>query len=203
MIMIVDYGLGNVQAIANIYVQLNVEAEVVKSADRLDLADKIVLPGVGSFDWAMECLSASGMVECLRERVVSKKCPVLGICVGMQIMGRRSEEGRLNGLGWIDADVKRFDNNGSHHPVQLPHMGWNDVVPRRTNDLFRGLDAPQYYFLHSYYFKPRNDADALATTNYHGFFPSAVCSNHIFGVQFHPEKSHAWGVRLLKNFAEL
>lgn len=203
MIMIVDYGLGNIQAIANIYVQLNVEAEVVKSADRLELADKIVLPGVGAFDWAMECLGASGMVECLRERVVSKKCPVLGICVGMQIMGRRSEEGRLNGLGWIDAEVKRFDNKESLHPVQLPHMGWNDVVPRRTNDLFRGLDAPQYYFLHSYYFKPRNDADVLATTHYHECFPSAVCSNHMFGVQFHPEKSHAWGVRLLKNFAEL
>lgn len=203
MIMIVDYGLGNIQAIANIYVQLNVEAEIVESADRLELADKIVLPGVGAFDWAMECLSASGMVECLRERVVSKKCPVLGICVGMQIMGRRSEEGRLDGLGWIDAEVKRFDNKESPHPVQLPHMGWNDVVPRRTNDLFRGLDAPQYYFLHSYYFKPRNDADVLATTHYHGCFPSAVCSNHMFGVQFHPEKSHAWGVRLLKNFAEL
>lgn len=203
MIMIVDYGLGNIQAIANIYVQLNMEAEVVKSADRLELADKIVLPGVGAFDWAMECLGASGMVECLRERVVSKKCPVLGICVGMQIMGRRSEEGRLNGLGWIDAEVKRFDNKESLHPVQLPHMGWNDVVPRRTNDLFRGLDAPQYYFLHSYYFKPRNDADVLATTHYHECFPSAVCSNHMFGVQFHPEKSHAWGVRLLKNFAEL
>ena len=203
MIVIVDYGLGNIQAIANIYTHLNIKAEVVKSADQLKLADKIILPGVGTFDWAMECLGASGMIEYLSELVVSKKFPVLGICVGMQIMGRRSEEGQLDGLGWIDAEVRRFDGEESHQPMQLPHMGWNDVVPRKTDGLFRSLDAPQYYFLHSYYFKPRNDADVLATTDYHGFFPSAVCSGHILGVQFHPEKSHAWGVRLLKNFAEL
>lgn len=203
MIIIVDYGLGNIRAIRNIYEQLNIDAEIARSADQLEQADKIILPGVGAFDWAMECLDASGMVDRLSQLVVAEKRLVLGICVGMQIMGRRSDEGHLDGLGWIDAEVKRFGDADIERSMQLPHMGWNTVVPRRTDGLFRDLHAPLYYFLHSYYFEPRNDVHVLATSDYHGHFPSAVCSENILGVQFHPEKSHGWGIRLLKNFAEI
>ena len=203
MIMIVDYGLGNIQAIRSIYEQLNIEAEVAKTVDQLERADKIILPGVGAFDWAMECLGASGMADRLSQLVMAEKRLVLGICVGMQIMGRRSDEGQLDGLGWIDAEVKRFGNMDTDRTMQLPHMGWNTVIPRRTDGLFRDLHAPLYYFLHSYYFKPKNDAYVLATSDYHGLFPSAVYSGNIMGVQFHPEKSHEWGIRLLSNFAEM
>ena len=203
MIMIVDYGLGNIRAIRNIYEQLNIDAEIARSADQLEQADKIILPGVGAFDWAMECLGASGMADRLSQLVVAEKRLVLGICVGMQIMGRRSDEGHLDGLGWIDAEVKRFGDADIERSMQLPHMGWNTVLPRRTDRLFRDLHAPLYYFLHSYYFKPNNDAHILATSDYHGHFPSAVCSENILGVQFHPEKSHGWGIKLLTNFAEM
>ena len=203
MIAVVDYGLGNVRAIANIYTQLNIEAKCVDSVDQLEEADKIILPGVGAFDWAIERLHASGMIDCLNALVLSKKRPVLGICVGMQIMAGNSEEGRLDGLGWIDAEVKRLEGDEVDQSIQIPHMGWNDVFPRRIDGLFQNLDRPQYYFLHSYYFKPRSDTVILGSTDYHGPFTSAVCSENILGVQFHPEKSHAWGVKLLKNFAEL
>ena len=203
MIAIVDYGLGNVRAFANIYARLNVKAELVSSADQLERADKIILPGVGAFDWAMECLFESGMVECLNDLVLSRKRPVLGICVGMQIMARRSDEGQRAGLGWIDEEVGRFQKHDRNGPMQLPHMGWNDVIPRDTNSLFRGLDAPRYYFLHSYHFKPRNDHVILGSTYYYGVFASAIRLENVFGVQFHPEKSHTWGVKLLSNFAHL
>lgn len=203
MIMIVDYGLGNIRAIRNIYEQLGIEVEIARSADQLERADKIILPGVGAFDWAMECLGASGMVDRLSQLVAVEKRLVLGICVGMQMMARRSDEGHLDGLGWIDAEVKRFGDTDSERPMQLPHMGWNVVLPHRTDGLFRDLHAPLYYFLHSYYFNPSNDVHVLATSDYHGHFPSAVHSDNILGVQFHPEKSHGWGIRLLKNFAEM
>ena len=203
MITLVDYGLGNIQAFANIYRRLNLPCRVARVANELVGADRLVLPGVGSFDWAMNRLSASGMREALDDLVVTQRRPVLGICVGMQMMARRSDEGYSAGLGWIDAEVRRFDEGRFHQRTHLPHMGWNDVLPLECNTLFVGLDAPRFYFLHSYYFTPSDSSQTLATTDYNGVFTSAVRNNHIFGVQFHPEKSHHWGVRLLKNFAEV
>lgn len=201
MITLVDYGLGNIQAIANIYGRLNIPTRVAKSASELKGAEKIVLPGVGAFDWAMARLSDSGMRDCLDDMVLNRGCSVLGICVGMQMMATCSEEGQLQGLGWIDAKVQRFDN--AHPGRPLPHMGWNDVNPKETDTLFRGIDSSRFYFLHSYYFSPHNAEHVLATTDYGDEFVSAFRVGRIYGVQFHPEKSHDWGVQLLRNFAEL
>lgn len=204
MITLVDYGLGNIQAFINIYKRLNIPVTVATEVATLEAADRIILPGVGAFDWAMTRLNESGMRDCLDELVLSRKRPVLGICVGMQMMARESEEGRLKGLGWIDAEVKKFDETTTNQKIHLPHMGWNDVIPQRSDSLFREMDEiPRFYFLHSYYFFPHNTAEVLSITDYHGLFASSVCSGNIFGTQFHPEKSHRWGIQLLKNFAEL
>jgi glutamine amidotransferase len=130
--------------------------------------------------------------------------PILGVCVGMQIMARRSDEGEMNGLGWIGGEVRKFDASAWPQGTQLPHMGWNDVQARSDTGLFTDLFADaRFYFLHSYYFVPDAEQNTLAVTNYHGAFASSVQSNNIYGVQFHPEKSHSWGARLLQNFARL
>ena len=203
MIALVDYGLGNIQAFANIYRRLNIPVTEARTPAELQAADRIVLPGVGAFDWAMTRLEASGMRVCLDDLVLVEKRPVLGICVGMQMMARCSDEGQLPGLGWIDAEVKRFDESRLRQKTRIPHMGWNDVAPASADLLFRGIDSPRFYFLHSYYVTPNDPGLVLATTEYGDPFASAVCREHVFGVQFHPEKSHGWGVQLLKNFAEL
>lgn len=182
---------------------------VAKTSEELAGADKIILPGVGAFDWAMERLNASGMRDTLDEMVKEKKRPVLGVCVGMQIMARRSEEGTLPGLGWIPGEVRRFGETPvtrENHLTQenrLPHMGWNDVTPQLKKSLFRNIESPTFYFLHSYYFLPDHSEHILGTTDYNGRFASAVEFENVFGTQFHPEKSHQSGVALLRNFAEL
>jgi len=202
MIALVDYGLGNIQAFANIYRRLGIEAYPARSATDLRQASRIILPGVGAFDWAMTRLQASGLREVLDEEVLGAKKPVLGICVGMQMMARSSEEGVLPGLGWIDATVVKFDTRLLEGKTHLPHMGWNDVTPIDPDMLFSGLDAPRYYFLHSYFMKPDREENILATSSYGTTFTSAARSGNVYGTQFHPEKSHQWGIQLLKNFAE-
>lgn len=203
MITLVNYGLGNIQAFANIYYRLNIPTISASTADELAFARKIILPGVGSFDWAMNKLNASGMRACLDDLVIKKKCPVLGVCVGMQMMAKRSEEGEMPGLGWIDGEVKKFDVSSFLQKTHLPHMGWNTVQPKRKELLFKGLESDaRFYFLHSYYFVPSSPETILAETDYCGFFASAVLLDNVFGTQFHPEKSHYWGIQLLKNFAE-
>lgn len=204
MIAIVDYGLGNVHAFANIYQRLNIPITMVTTANDLNAADRIILPGVGAFDWAMTRLNDSGMRDALEHSVMTEKKPVLGICVGMQMMAKKSDEGKLAGLGWIDAEVKRFDISTPANTTHLPHMGWNDVHARENAELFSGMGSDaRFYFLHSYYFSPRNQDEVLAETDYHGNFASSVRMDNVYGAQFHPEKSHQWGIRLLKNFAEL
>lgn len=204
MIGIIDYGLGNIQAIANIYKKLNLPAAPVTSRDELRAADKLILPGVGSFDWAMKRLNDSGMRETLDTLVLKEGKPVLGICVGLQMMGNHSAEGSLPGLGWIDGEVKRFDDSQFPQMMRLPHMGWNDVQPKKRDGLFGNLGDPiRFYFLHSYYFVARSSDAVLAETDYNGPFACSAGRDNIYGVQFHPEKSHGWGVQLLKNFAEL
>lgn len=203
MIALVDYGLGNIQAFANIYRRLGIEAWAVSTASDLRRASRIILPGVGAFDWAMTRLQESGLQDALNEEVLGAKKPVLGICVGMQMMARSSEEGVLPGLGWIDATVVKFDTRLLEGKTHLPHMGWNDAKPISTDTLFAGLDAPRYYFLHSYFMKPDREENTLATSSYGVTFTSAARSGNVYGTQFHPEKSHQWGIRLLKNFAEL
>lgn len=204
MIGIVDYGLGNVQAFANIYKRLNIPATLVSTPESLDEVDHIILPGVGSFDWAMQCLQSTGLRRAIDQQVLEKKCPVLGICVGMQMMARSSEEGSESGLGWIDADVKRFSFTPDNHQLILPHMGWNDIEVVQSSSLLKEMDLnSKFYFLHSYYFSPDKKADVVATADYGGTFACTVQCDNFYGVQFHPEKSHRWGIQLLKNFAEV
>lgn len=202
MITIVDYGLGNVQAIANIYKRLEIPATLAKTAADLAGATHLILPGVGAFDWAMARLDESGMRATLDDLVLQQGKPVLGICVGMQMMAKYSEEGSAAGLGWLDAGVKLFDDARFTGRTHLPHMGWNDIEPVSTDGLLRDLgDSARFYFLHSYYFAPNNIADVLAFADYGSRFACAVRKRNIHGVQFHPEKSHARGIQLLKNFA--
>ena len=203
MIALVDYGLGNIQAFANIYRHLGIQASPARTAKDLRAASRIILPGVGAFDWAMARLQESGLRDALDEEVLVAKKPVLGICVGMQMMARSSEEGKLPGLGWIDATVVKFDTHLFNTKTHLPHMGWNDVSPVQTAPLFSDLDAPQFYFLHSYFMKTDRNENVLATSDYGITFTSAVRSGNVYGTQFHPEKSHQWGVQLLNNFAKL
>lgn len=205
MIAIIDYGLGNAQAFANIYKRLGIPVSFAKTPDDLVEATHIILPGVGAFDWAMEQLEESGMQPTLERLVLEESRPVLGICVGMQMMAKRSDEGCASGLGWFDAEVKRFNEANGEGRMQLPHMGWNDVLPRDNNHgLFQemGNDA-RFYFLHSYYFAPNDPEDVIAQTEYGECFACSVQKQNIYGVQFHPEKSHSWGIQLLKNFARL
>lgn len=203
MIALVDYGLGNIKAFANIFRRLGYDVESVQAPSELRNANKIILPGVGAFDWAMTQLNQSGMRDTLDELVLEKRVQVLGVCVGMQMMASRSEEGGLPGLGWIDAEVIKFKADFFAAKMQLPHMGWNDVAPKDQDTLFAGLEAPRYYFLHSYYMVPINEENVLATATYGVSFAAAVRAGNVYGTQFHPEKSHHWGVSLLKNFAEL
>ena len=204
MIAIVNYGLGNIQAIANIYRSKNIAVEATADAETLRRADHIVLPGVGAFDHAMRRLEASGMRPVLDDLVLKQGKPILGICVGMQMLADRSEEGALPGLGWIPGEVKRFDTTRFTQRTHLPHMGWNNVAPRESRGLMREIDAEsRFYFLHSYYYATSQDEDVLATSDYNGAYASAVGRGNIYGVQFHPEKSHRWGIQLLLNFASL
>lgn len=200
MITIVDYGLGNVNAFLNVYRRLNVAARTATRADDLHDAAKVILPGVGAFDHAMARLTQSGMRNALDEAVLRRRVPVLGVCVGMQMLGRDSDEGRLPGLGWIDGRVQSLASLAATRPV--PHMGWNDARPVAHQRLFDRLDSPaRFYFLHSYYFHCDRAEDAIALADYGGEFACAVGAGNVYGVQFHPEKSHHNGVQLLKNFA--
>lgn len=204
MITVINYGLGNVQAFATLYRRMNIPAKIATTASELENATKLILPGVGSFDHAMELLDASGMRPPLDELVLRRHVPVLGVCVGMQILAKSSEEGKLPGLGWIDGRVRGFDRSRLRRPGRLPHMGWNDVIPKNGVRLFDGFEHDcSFYFLHSYHFECMSSDDIIAKSEYGMSFNSAVHSNNIYGVQFHPEKSHGYGMRLLKNFAEI
>lgn len=204
MIAIIDYGLGNIQAFVNVYSRLGIPVTIAKTADTMESATKIILPGVGAFDYAMEMLEASGMRQALDYMVVRKKVPILGICVGMQILANSSAEGKLSGLGWIPGHVRAFSSVPETAVLPLPHMGWNDVLVSGKHTLFKGLEEmAHFYFLHSYFFDSLHKDSVIATASYGTDFCCAVQSDNVFGVQFHPEKSHHFGASLLKNFAEL
>lgn len=204
MIAIVDYGLGNIAAFARVYNSANIKVSIARTVDDLKGASKLILPGVGHFDHAMRLLQQSGMRDSLDEMVLQEKIPVIGICVGMQILARSSEEGDLPGLGWIDAHVRAFRSSGATKNMSVPHMGWNEVKPLSASRLFDELQTgARFYFLHSYFMSCDRAEDVLAISNYGADFTCAVQSSNIYGVQFHPEKSHGFGNRLLRNFAGL
>jgi glutamine amidotransferase len=204
MITIIDYGLGNIRAFANLYERLNIKTTIAHNANDMNSATKIILPGVGAFDYAMSQLNASGMRDELENKVLVEKVPVVGICVGMQILAKSSEEGNLPGLGWIDGVVKKFDASLIPYKTRLPHMGWNTMSPVNQNPLLNGFNEnARFYFLHSYYFVCNNQDEIIATTEYGIKYASGVCRDNIYGIQFHPEKSHSNGTQLLRNFAML
>lgn len=204
MITIINYGLGNIRAFSNVYKRLNIPVTIASRKEELVNARRIILPGVGAFDHAMTMLHASGMKDVLDGLVLHKKIPVIGVCVGMQIMAKSSEEGSLPGLGWINGIVKKFDPSTIKSATQLPHMGWNTITPVKIEKLFEKLEeGSRFYFLHSYYFSCFDAENEIAKTVYGNSFCSAIRANNIYGVQFHPEKSHENGICLLSNFAKL
>ena len=204
MITIIDYGVGNINAFVNVYKRLNVPTKIAKTAQDLESAEKLILPGVGHFDHAMGELVNSGMLDTLNELVLEKMLPIIGICVGMQMMANSSDEGTSEGLKWIDATVKKFDETKIRQVTRLPHMGWNDAYPVVTNPLFEGLEKDAlFYFLHSYYFDCKNAEDVIAVSDYGDRFTCAANHGNVYGIQFHPEKSHKYGEKLLNNFAKL
>lgn len=203
MIAIIDYGSGNLAAIANIYKQLKIPHLITSDHNEIKQADRYILPGVGAFDATMKYLKESGLVELLNEEVLEKKKEVLGICVGMQILGESSDEGVLSGLGWIRGKVRKIDVSRIISGPRLPHMGWNSVTLTQSSQLFDRVDLERgFYFLHSYYFDAAESEDVTATVEYGSNLPCAVAHGNVFGMQFHPEKSHSNGVTVFRNFAE-
>jgi imidazole glycerol-phosphate synthase subunit HisH len=204
MITIINYGSGNVKAIGNIYERLKIPFKVADTPEQVKDAEKIILPGVGAFDETISMLDQTGFRPVLDDKVLNGETPVLGICVGMQILSEKSEEGTLAGLGWIKGAVKKFDINLFKTKPALPHLGWNSISVNRKHHILDGIDEEDgFYFLHSFYFECANEEDILTTTFYGKKYASAVNRKNIFGAQFHPEKSHHNGVQLLKNFANL
>jgi glutamine amidotransferase len=198
MIKILDYGMGNTASIMNMIHKVGGKAEVCSRPSELDLATAIILPGVGSFDNAMIKLNNSDLLKVLCSKVLKEKILFLGICLGMQLLFERSEEGKLPGLGWIKGNVTRFNFSGMG--LNIPHMGWNFINPKISENLFFGLEnEARFYFVHSYHVNC-NSSNVLASTNYGYQFPCVVRHENILGVQFHPEKSHRFGMQIFKNF---
>ncbi|MFC2097391.1 imidazole glycerol phosphate synthase subunit HisH [Bacteroidota bacterium] len=201
MIYIVDYGMGNLGSVKNMLRYISVESKITNNPEDIKNANKIILPGVGSFDMAMKRIEESGFREVLDKKALKEKVPLLGICLGMQLLTNGSEEGKLSGLGWIPANTVRFPRDNG---LKVPHMGWNLVEQSYSSQLTYGLpEVCRYYFVHSYYVRVENETNSILKTNYGIDFDSAIQKENIYGVQFHPEKSHKFGMQLLKNFSTI
>jgi glutamine amidotransferase len=201
-VSIVNYGVGNIAAFHRAFKHLGVDVTIADTASKVKTARKLVLPGVGSFDWAVSRLEKSGLYESL-DQVVGSGTFVLGVCVGMQMLLERSEEGRKSGLGWIKGDVAKISRLRGAEGVVTPVMGWAETKPIRDNGLFNNMKDPRFYYLHSYCAKPSDPQSVIAVADIGVTIVSAVQQGHIFGTQFHPEKSHAWGTQLLRNFLDM
>ena len=204
MIVIVDYKMGNLGSIHNMFSRIGIESTISGNPEIITAADSLILPGVGAFDAGMSNLKDLHLVEILNDMVIERKTPVLGICLGMQLLGKSSEEGVLPGLGWIDAESVRFNFEDEHKDLRIPHMGWNTLNIIQGGSILDSLpEEPRFYFVHSYHVRCNNDEDILARTRYGMEFVSVVRKGNIMGTQFHPEKSHKFGLALLKRFAEV
>lgn len=199
MIVIVDYGMGNLGSILNIVKKVGGEAMVSSDPKVIAKAEKLILPGVGAFDQGMLNLERRGLIEVLNKKVLKENTPILGICLGLQLFTKKSEEGKSRGLGWVDAETVRFKTEG----LKIPHMGWDYIKVKKDSPLTKELpENPRFYFVHSYHLVCKDKKDVLATTEYGYEFVSAIQHNNIFGTQFHPEKSHKFGMVVMKNFVE-
>jgi len=201
MIHIIDYGSGNLGSIVNMINFLGGEAILTNDPNEIENAEKLILPGVGHFDHGMNKLIKSNLIPILNDKVLNKNTPILGICLGAQMMCEKSEEGDVPGLGWFNADVKKFDSNLG---IRIPHMGWNYVEAKKNTTLSKVNDEEQrFYFVHSYYMNAHDQEDVLFETNYGRNFASGLNKNNIYACQFHPEKSHKYGISLMKKFLSL
>jgi len=199
MIVIIDYGMGNLGSIANMLKKIGYKSIITSDIEEIKKSKKLILPGVGSFDNGIKNLKDLGLLEVLNQKVIEEKTPVLGICLGMQLMTNSSEEGNLDGLGWIEAKSKKFVSDS----LKVPHMGWNVICQQKESNLFdETKNEKRFYFVHSYFVECHNVEDILTTTSYINEFVSSFEKENILGVQFHPEKSHKFGMRLIKNFVE-
>ena len=202
-IVIVDYGTGNLNSVQRSLDVLRVDSMISSDPKHISGADKVILPGVGHFGNAMSNLRKLNLIDELNEAVLVKQKPILGICLGMELMVKRSEEGNADGLGWIDAEMVRFDISNKKR-YKVPHIGWNNIRIKKNSLLMKNVsERDEFYFVHSYHLKINNQSDILNETQYEVIYPSAIEKGNIFGVQYHPEKSHDAGAQLLKNFVEM
>jgi imidazole glycerol-phosphate synthase subunit HisH len=202
MISIIDYGIGNLGSIANMFDYIGVETEILSDPDKIYNAKKIIMPGVGSFDAAISKINnINGLREVLNYKALKVKIPFLGICLGMQLFVNSSEEGNLSGFGWIDGKVKKFPELKN---LKVPHMGWNTVALKSSDIIVKNLtNQERYYFVHSYYVELKDKKNSLMKTNYGFDFDSGIFQENLYGFQFHPEKSHRYGMKIFKNFSEI
>ena len=203
MLVIVDYGVGNLASIRNMLKKIGVEGVISSRVEDILKADKLILPGVGAFDTCAQKLQESGLLETLQQKVIRDKTPVLGVCVGMQLLTQGSEEGKLPGLGWIKGQIVKFKKEQLPPSFKIPHMGWREVKLNKQSKLFNEMfEEPRFYFVHSYHPVLENPEDALMTADYGYSFVAGMEHDNIMGVQFHPEKSHKFGMKLLDNFVK-
>ena len=207
MIGIINYGLGNVKSIYNLLLFLNEKVIIVNDAKDFEKVDKLILPGVGSFDYAIKKIKKANFLDSLNNQVLIKKKLIMGICVGMQIMFENSDEGTEKGLGWLEGKVVKFEKkkNDENIVFPIPHMGWNQINPLKSSfNIFDNINFnSRFYFLHSYYCNPKNLEDTMAKTNYIKEFCSVAQKKNIIGIQFHPEKSHKSGLKIFENFCNI
>lgn len=202
-IAIIDYGMGNLGSIANMLKKVGTKAMITADPTAIENADKLILPGVGAFDNGIKNLAERGLISLLNVQVVQHKKPILGLCLGMQLFAQRSEEGQLPGLGWLEAEVIRFKFDAANAHLKIPHMGWNTITPCLSHPILAEMETePRFYFVHSYHVVCTNHQNVLAQALYGFDIAAMVIQDNIIGAQFHPEKSHKFGMKLLKNFAE-
>ena len=203
MLVIIDYGMGNLGSIFNMLKKLKATPVISSKAEDIEKADKLILPGVGAFKNGMEKIHKMGLHSILTRKVHHEKVPILGICLGMQLFTSKSEEGSVNGLGWLKAETVKFQFNQANSALRIPHMGWNFLSVQNKCPIFDDMyQDSRFYFCHSYYVKSNDKTNVISKTHYGFDFCSSINKDNIYGVQFHPEKSHKFGMQLLKNFVE-
>lgn len=203
VISVVDYGVGNLGSVINMLKKVGSDYVLATTIGDIEKAEKLILPGVGAFDHAMKMLHQEGFFEILNHKVLSDKTPILGICLGMQLLINGSAEGTERGFGWIDGHATRFRDISDDQSIRVPHMGWNSIAVEKDHPLLNSLETgSRFYFCHSYYVRCQTREDVLATTNYGDSFDAIIGKDNILGAQFHPEKSHKFGMQLFKNFKD-